>query len=71
MRRMVVDLGCEANIGLGSDEREDLKDLRSQECGDNSDSAGTMMQKSRKRRNKIEQSCAETWTEIQLSGCTA
>lgn len=42
---MAVDLGCEANIGLGSDEPEDLQDLRSQECGDNSNGVGTMIKK--------------------------
>lgn len=51
---MVVDLGCEANVGFGSDEPEDLEDLRSQECEDNSNSVKTMIQKSQKRRNKIE-----------------
>jgi len=54
MRRMAGDLGCEANIGLGSDEPEDLQDLRSQECGDNSNGIETMIKKSQRRRNKIE-----------------
>ena len=42
---MAVDLGCEANVGFGSDEPEDLQDLRSQECGDNSNGVGTRKKK--------------------------